>query len=66
VGPLHRVLGYSSVSSVLRSQRYGDRSWTLFWGPFLRRGEDFQRLCVPWEFMENSSSNYCFISLNCL
>jgi hypothetical protein len=26
VGPLHRVLGYSSVSSVLRSQRYGDRS----------------------------------------
>ncbi|RCV27886.1 hypothetical protein SETIT_5G360900v2 [Setaria italica] len=26
VGPLHRVLGYSSVSSVLRSQRYGEHS----------------------------------------
>ncbi|WVZ68401.1 hypothetical protein U9M48_017344 [Paspalum notatum var. saurae] len=25
-GPLHRVLGYSSVSSVLRSRRYGDQS----------------------------------------
>lgn len=25
-GPLHRVLGYSSVSSVLRSRRYGDNS----------------------------------------